>query len=169
MNRHPQVALIFHWKASYEKFFKIFCWKWIFWYIKSKLTCMHLSGFIDLFNEIWPHMKNLDICIIRLPSKGHDSPPEFGIFSGRPLKNFNWTPWDIPFLAFVTFSIRFYKNIISCSFWTIFRRDKGAEIAEYFRRNTCMQRILGNICQLRVFHKKSAQETWVSSKTLLSY
>ena len=57
--------------------------------------------------------------------------------------------------------------------WWLFKKDqgdKGAEVAKYFRRNTCTQKLLGNICQLHVFFKrKRTQECLGSSKKQFSY
>ena len=50
--------------------------------------------------------------------------------------------------------------LTSSGFLRNLRGGKGAEFAEYFRRNTCTRQILANICRLHVFFtRKCAQES----------
>ena len=53
-------------------------------------------------------------------------------------------------------------------FFTTIEGAKGLNFAEYFRRNTCIRQMLGNICQLHVFFmRKSAQENRGFSKQMI--
>ena len=60
----------------------------------------------------------------------------------------------------------FLKPILAVeAFQKVQGEGKRADVAEYFRRNTCIHEILGNICQLHVFFiRKVAQDHCGSSK-----
>ena len=58
------------------------------------------------------------------------------------------------------------KPIIAvAAFQKIQEESKRADVAEYFRRNICIRKTLGNTCRLHVFFiRKIAQDHCVSSK-----